>query len=159
MVSISIQNKPGFNVIGLKTWISGADNELFGDFWEKCHVESEIEQIHKFATKNNSVTNSEILGFSCTEKDPSVRSFYFYIAVETQVSENEGKYEVVNVKPYKWVIFSCEGNDLSALMECEMFAWKEWLPNNGTYIHENGPELEVYIEENKIEYWIPIREK
>ena len=44
-------------------------------------------------------------------------------------------------------------------LECEMFAWKKWLPNNGTYIHENGPELEVYFEENKIEYWIPIREK
>ncbi len=25
--------------------------------------------------------------------------------------------------------------------------------------HENGPELEVYFKENKIEYWIPIREK
>jgi len=36
--------------------------------------------------------------------------------------------------------------------------WKEWLPNNGLYEHDNGPELEVYFAENKIEYWVPIRE-
>jgi AraC family transcriptional regulator len=160
MVSISIQNKPEFNVIGLKTWISGTDNDLFGDFWKKCHANNEINQIRKFLTDNdNSVTKSVILGFSCIENDPNVRSFYFYIAAETQVNENKGRYEVVNVKPYKWAIFSSEGNDFSALMGCEMYAWKEWLPNNGIYIHENGPELEVYFEENKIEYWIPIREK
>lgn len=77
MVSLSIQNKPEFNVIGLKTWISGTDNDLFSDFWKKCHANSEIEQILKFATKNNnSVTNSVILGFSCTEKDANVRSFF-----------------------------------------------------------------------------------
>ena len=29
---------------------------------------------------------------------------------------------------------------------------------NGKYIHDNGPELEVYFNENKIEYWLPIRE-
>jgi len=160
MVSISLQDKPEFNVIGLKTWISGTDNVLFGAFWKKCHEDGEIEQIRKFITMNEeSVTKSAILGFSRTEKDPNVRSFYFYIAAETQVNENQGKYEVVNVKPYKWAIFSSEGNDISALIQCEMYAWTEWLPNNETYIHDNGPEMEVYFEENKIEYWIPIKEK
>jgi predicted transcriptional regulator YdeE len=35
----------------------------------------------------------------------------------------------------------------------------EWLPNNSLYEHDNGPELEVYFDENKIEYWLPIRRK
>jgi predicted transcriptional regulator YdeE len=44
-------------------------------------------------------------------------------------------------------------------MECEMYAWKNWLEENGKYIHDNGPELELYFSDNKIEYWLPIKEK
>ncbi len=40
-----------------------------------------------------------------------------------------------------------------------MHAWAEWLPNNSLYEHDNGPELEVYFDENKIEYGLPIRRK
>jgi AraC family transcriptional regulator len=160
MVSISIENKQGFNIIGVKTWIPGTDNNMFGEFWKKCHTDGIIEQISKFNIKKEiSVTKSAIIGFSCTEKDPNVRSFNFYIAVETNENENQGNYELLNVKPYRWAIFSSKGNDITALMECEMYAWKEWLPKNGTYIHDNGPEMEAYFQENKIEYWIPVREK
>lgn len=44
-------------------------------------------------------------------------------------------------------------------MECKMYAWKEWLPNNDLYKHDNGPEMEVYFDENKIEYRLPTRRK
>jgi AraC family transcriptional regulator len=160
MVSVSIQEKPRFNIIGVKTWIPGTDNNLFGEFWKKCHTNGTIEQISKFRINQEiSVTKSSILGFSDTEQDPSVRSFYFYVAVETNQIENQGNYEVLNVKPYRWAIFSSEGNDINSLMECEMYAWKEWLPCNGTYIHDHGLEMEIYFQENKIEYWIPVIEK
>lgn len=159
MVSVSIQNKGEFQVIGVKTWISGTDNSLFAAFWGNCQSEGLIEQITKFnKEKDSSITKSAILGLSCTEKDPSVRSFYFYIGVETNELKNQDKFEVLKVRPYTWAIFSNEGNDIHALMECEMYAWTDWLPNNGTYIHDNGPEIEVYFQENRIEYWIPIRE-
>lgn len=84
MVSIRIERKEAFNVIGAKTWLPGTDNNAFGEFWKRCHQEGDIEKIKKFNTmKESSQTKSAILGLSCTEKDPSVRSFYFYIAVET----------------------------------------------------------------------------
>ncbi len=159
MVSVSIQTKSEFHVIGVKTWISGADNSLFAEFWRKCHADGAIEQITKFnKEKESSVTKSAVLGLSCTENDPSVRSFYFYIGVETNEEKNQGYFEVVKVRSYTWAIFSSEGNDINALMDCEMYAWMDWLPKNDVYIHHNGPELEVYFQENKIEYWIPVRE-
>ncbi len=160
MVSIRIERKEAFNVIGAKTWIPGTDNNAFGEFWKRCHQEGDIEKIKKFNTmKKSSQTKSAILGLSCTEKDPSVRSFYFYIAVETDEISNQGEYEVYRVKPYEWAIFTCDGHDINALMECEMHAWAEWLPNNSLYEHDNGPELEVCFDENKIEYGLPIRRK
>ncbi len=159
MVSVHIQEKPEFNVIGVKTWIPGVDNNAFGEFWRKCQTEGKIAAIKKYEKKQEtSETRSEMIGLSCTEQDPSVRSFYFYVAVETDETENQGDLEIKQIRPYKWAIFSSEGSDITALMECEMYAWKEWLPNNGSYVHDNGPEMEVYFRENKIEYWIPVKE-
>ena len=158
MVSVNIQNKHEFNIIGAKVWISGTENQQFADFWKKCHTNGVIEQLSKFQIKNEkSVTNSTIIGLSSTEINPAIRKFYFYIAVETKEKNDQEIFEVKKIKPYKWAIFSSKGNDIDSLMKCEMYAWKEWLPNNGIYIHDNGPELEVYFQENKIEYWIPVR--
>lgn len=160
MVTVRLVSKEAFNIIGIKTWIPGTDNEVFGEFWEKSYKHGEVERIMKFSkNKENSCTKSTILGLSCTEKDPNIRSFYFYIAVETDEVSNQGKYEVYKVKPYEWAIFSSDGTGVDSLLESEMYAWKEWLPNNNLYEHDNGPEMEVYFDNNKVEYWLPIRRK
>ena len=110
--------------------------------------------------EDKSITKSTILGLSNTEKDPSIREFDFYIAVETDNKDTKNSnLETVIIKPFKWAIFSSEGNDINALMECEMYCWTQWLPNNEKYVHDYGPELEVYFSTNKIEYWIPITER
>ena len=40
-----------------------------------------------------------------------------------------------------------------------MYDWNEGLRNNSLFEHDNGPEMEVYFDYNKIEYWSPIRRK
>ena len=54
MVSIRIERKEAFNVIGAKTWIPGTDNNAFGEFWKRCHQEGDIEKIKKFNTMKES---------------------------------------------------------------------------------------------------------
>lgn len=158
MVSVRIERKANFNILGVKTWIAGTDNAAFGAFWEACRANGTIDSLRQFH-KPGGETSSAVLGLSCTEKDPSVRSFYFYIAVETTETAGQGALEVYPVGSYEWAIFSAAGSDVAALMQCEMHAWMEWLPDNGVYEHDNGPELEVYFAENKIEYWLPVRRK
>lgn len=156
MVTVRLESKKAFNIIGTKTWIS--DHNAFGEFWRKCHQEGDVGAIRKYhKNSDESQTQSAILGLSCTEKDPSIRNFYFFVAVETDEVSKQGKYEIHSVKPYKWAIFRSEGQDFDALMACEMYAWKVWLQSNGMYEHDNGPEIEAYFEENKIEYWVPVR--
>jgi AraC family transcriptional regulator len=160
MVSVCIDEKPAFRVIGVKTWIPDTDNSAFGEFWQKCHAEGAIAELRNFCKDPQaSQTQSVILGLSCTEKDPAVRSFDFYVAVETDEIQNQGRYKLRTVPSYRWAIFSSEGSGIEALMACEMYAWQEWLPGNGIYTHDLGPELEVYFQEDKIEYWIPVRKK
>jgi AraC family transcriptional regulator len=160
MVELEITNKSDLNIIGIKTWISGTNNKQFEEFWRKVKNENHFSKLKTYnKVGNNSQTKSTILGLSCTEKDPKVRSFWFFIGVETEHTENKYPYEMYHIKPYKWAIFRNIGNDINALLECEMYAWKEWLNTNGKYEHDFGPEMEVYFQENKIEYWLPIIEK
>jgi len=159
MVKVRIEKKDSFTICGVKTWISGTDNDLFAKFWEEQDANGTVQRVQKIARNAvESVTKSAILGLSDTEKDPAVRSFDFYIAAEVEQNHDliDTPFEKLDVKPYTWAIFSSEGTGIDALMDCEMYCWTQWLPENGTYVHDHGPELEVYFAENKIEYWIPV---
>jgi len=157
MVDVIITEKNEFEIIGKKIWIE--DFEQFGPFWEKTHKDGSIELLKKYnLDAKYSETKSSILGLSCTENDPNNRKFWFYIGVETKENIEINDFEKYKINAYKWAIFRSTGNDINALMECEMYAWKHWLVENKKYLHDNGPELEVYFNENKIEYWLPIRE-
>ena len=157
MVDVIIVEKKGFEIIGKKTWIDGFDQ--FGDFWGASHKDGSITSLAKYnSEKEFSETKSSIIGLSCTENDPYNRKFWFYIGVETKENVEITNFQKYKINAYKWAIFRTNGNDINALMECEMYAWKHWLVENGKYIHDNGPEMEVYFNENKIEYWLPIRE-
>jgi predicted transcriptional regulator YdeE len=158
MVHVEITRKDAFRVIGAKTWIGGeTDNSAFAAFWESSHEDGTIDLIRSHRKRGASVTNSDMIGLSCTENDPNVREFFFYVCAETDAQQPASGLEIREVGSYLWAIFSTEGTDIDALMECEIYAWKEWLPGNGAYEHDNGPEMEVYPAADRIEYWIPIR--
>ena len=165
MVKVRIEEKPIFRIIGRKTWISGTDNELFGEFWQKCGKEG-LFRIFETINKNKPglVTNSMVLGLSCVEKAPNNRSFYFYIAIESNEFLNGSDLEEYHVPACKWAIFENRGKMPNSLVESEMYAFKDWLPRS-KFIHSSAPEIEVYPpceggEENIMtEFWLPIKEK
>ena len=157
MIHVAITKKEAFRIIGVKTWIPGTDNQAFAEFWQASQRNGTIERITPYRKATDGITNSNMIGLSCTENNPTVREFFFFIGVETEQHEPVANLEMHDIDSYTWAIFSTEGSDIHALMACEMHAWKEWLPKNGEYCHDHGPEMEVYLPTNRIEYWIPIR--
>jgi AraC family transcriptional regulator len=61
-------------------------------------------------------------------------------------------------------VFENRGALPFALIDSEMYAFREWLPNSG-YDHANAPEMEVYPIDHStlggtlVEFWLPIRKK
>lgn len=152
MVKVRLENKPAFEVIGIKTWISKVED--FHNFWSKCHEDDTISTLKSLG--NHNVTGSLIFGVSRVENDPNNRDFFFYIA--TEYAENDNKnFETFTIPASQWAIFECKGDVSNALFEAEMYAFKEWLPSSG-YIHAKAPELEVYpVRDSQIvEFWLPI---
>lgn len=165
MVEVRIEKKPSFKIVGRKIWISGTDNELFGQFWENSEKNGLIENLKSLSkNKLDPILESNVFGVSCVEKDPNNRSFYFFIATESDICPEGMGLEEYEVLACEWAVFRNRGDIPGALVEAEMYAFMKWLPNS-KYEHANAPEMELYPpyndSENGIltEFWLPIRDK
>lgn len=158
MIKHRIENVPSFTVSGVKTRISGQNNEEFAEFWNRCDRDGTSEILKALSTdpKMNQ-THSRIMGVSRVEKDPADRAFDFYIASET---DGNNGLESFRIDGGEWAVFEGDGCDPAALIRAEMEAFLNWLPDSG-YIHDDRPEIEVYPDDTGIyvEFWMPVRRK
>jgi len=164
MSQFRIIERPAFEVIGKKIWISGQDNDLFGIFWEECKAEGLFgifEQINGFQL--GSQTNGVTLGISQVEKDPANRAFYYMIAIEKTKDDTDTGLECYQVPSSTWAVFECRGTAPASIVESEIYAFTQWLPASG-FVHAPAPEMEVYLEGNNgddyvCEFWLPVQRK
>lgn len=165
MIKHRIVEKPAFDVIGKKTWISGQNNELFGQFWVKCEEEELFERFEILSNHQpGQQTGGSLLGISCVEKDPINRAFYYMIAIEHPGIDSQ-ELELYNVPASRWAIFECIGEIPEAIVKSEIYAFTIWLPSSA-YEHAKAPEMEVYFpgndgmrEDSYCEFWLPITVK
>lgn len=153
MIEFRLETHDAFTVGGKRTWISGQDNSLFGRFWDACHADGTVDILKSLAKPE--ITNAPILGVSCVEKDPSNRAFDFFIAAEGAQAQG---YESYTVPGGTWAIFRNRGELPMALVNAEMYAFTQWLPESG-YVHAFAPELEVYPSDGSVEFWLPVMEE
>jgi len=166
MTQYRIVQRPAFQVVGKKTWISGPDNSLFGQFWERCTAEGLLEVFKQITCfQPGPHTGGVTLGVSCVEQDPARREFYYLIGIETPQDCTALGLESYQVPASRWAVFECHGKVPDAIVQAEMYAFTEWLPASG-YVHANAPEMEVYppesdgsSEDKTCEFWLPIRDK
>ena len=169
-IIVKIVDKPAFEVIGKKAWISGQDNELFGQFWVQCEQERLFERFEQLSgNRPGQQTGSSMLGISRVEADPTNRAFYYMIAIEAPATgapvSGAEDLERYCVPASRWAVFECVGKLPEAIVKSEMFAFMEWLPLS-EYAHARAPEMEVYFpgndgasEESYCEFWLPIVER
>jgi AraC family transcriptional regulator len=165
MIKCRIIEKPAFEVVGKKTWISGQDNNLFGQFWVQCQNEKLFELFEQLSDNQSGIqTKSSVLGISCVEKDPTDRAFHYMIAIEKPEKRSE-ELEIYYVPASRWAVFACVGKIPEAITKSEIYAFTEWLPSS-EYEHAKAPEMEVYFPENDgssdesyCEFWLPISQK
>jgi AraC family transcriptional regulator len=167
VIKVRIEEKPAFQIIGRKTWIGGTDDEAtFGRFWERCKQDGLLFVLDAIrgGRKPGPLTNGIYLGVSRVEKDPSNRSFFFYVGIESGTKPAEHRLEEVHVPASKWAVFENQGPMPQALVAAEMYAFTEWLPSS-SYVHAKVPEMEVYPPgdapqgSTPVEFWLPIAEK
>ena len=161
MVNYRLVERPAFEILGKKTWIAGQDNALFGQFWAKCQAEGLFQVFEALSgMQPGTQTHGVTLGVSCVEQDPTNRAFYYYIAIEKPPSDAPADLESRLVPASLWAVFEARGPIPDALVEAEMFAFSQWLPQSG-YVHAAAPEMEAYPPTDNdqapyCEFWLPI---
>jgi AraC family transcriptional regulator len=156
--------RPAFQVVGKKTWISGQDNTLFGRFWQQCQAEGLLERFEQLGgLRPGPQTGGVTLGVSCVEQDPSKREFHYLIGIEHP--EDVAGLETYPVPAARWAVFACHGKVPESIVQAELYAFMEWLPNS-PYVHAYAPEMEVYppgpggeSDDSYSEFWLPIADK
>lgn len=162
MTTLHVVDRPAFTVAGKKTWISGPDNEQFGEFWQRCRADGLLDRFNaiksRFCFNVGAQTNSGILGISRVERDPAIRSFHYMIAIEVPPGTDTGDLEVFEVPACTWAVVKVQGLLPGALVEAELYAFMQWLPQSG-FRHALAPEMEVYppyLDQSSCEFWLPV---
>lgn len=98
-----------------------------------------------------------------TDRDDS-RKFTYYIAVSSDVKEEDGREEYV-VPAATWAVFPCT---LDTIGKTEVAAISKWLPKSGYKALNKGyitgrmksqaPDIEYYGADGQIEVWIAVDE-
>jgi AraC family transcriptional regulator len=164
MVNYRLVERPAFEVIGRKGWIAGQDD--FSRLWEQYQAEGLMEVFSRIrGFRPGGHTGGATLGISRVEQDPGKRTFYYMIAVETPADCPPTDLESYRVPASQWAVFECHGKVPGAIVEAEMFAFMEWLPNS-PYVHALAPEMEVYpagsagdSDDSYCEFWLPVSRK
>jgi AraC family transcriptional regulator len=169
MTTVRIIQRPAFSIAGQKTWISGPDNQQFGQFWQQARAAGLFDAFDNLKRSSGAWagphTGAAVLGVSRVEQDPANRAFHYMIAIETGDLEPaqaaEAGLEAFEVPASTWAVFECHGKPPDSIVAAEMFAFMQWLPKSGCE-HALAPEMEVYpanAEETYCEFWLPVVKK
>ena len=163
-VRFHLFERPAFEVLGRKSWI--ADQEDFGRAWAQCQADGLMDVFQRISgLRPGEQTGGATLGISRVEQDPTVRTFYYMIAVEAPAGCPPTDLERYQVPAAQWVAFECHGKVPGSIVEAEMYAFVEWLPGSG-FVHAPAPEMEVYppgsagdSDDSYCEFWLPVERK
>jgi DNA gyrase inhibitor GyrI len=122
---------------------------------------------------NVTVRNLPAVHVACIRCPAQVDQGQFSQAIRESFQKVQGRVKGLGYDPYKMltigVIYQSAGQ-LShydccvqvpeAIVQAEMFAFMEWLPNSG-FEHAQAPEMEVYPNQGDeyCEFWLPIQPK
>lgn len=166
-----IEKKNCFKMIGVEKIISMLNEENFKEvpcFWQDSFQNGTVdrlEQLGKNAPHPGSKGLFPVNAIMCYEESEK-NTFPYLIGTFMPEKDIPDGYKVVEVPEHLWAIFTTEKyrqpNTSNIVQEVWKRIYAEWFPSTN-YEHAEGPELELYYEDEggfeHCEIWIPLKEK
>lgn len=140
-----ITEKPELKLIGIKKAFNSTNsNEGIPKFWD---------EIMKTADWANGLIKG-LYGL-CYEENGD--NFLYMIADDYDPQKKVPKhYEIITLPKCLYAIFPCKGKIPDAIQDTNTKIFSDWLPNCKDYKKKENYTLEVYLENDYTEIWIPI---
>lgn len=135
--------------------VNDVDNHDIPDFWDRSGKEGVFDELRKHTISN------DIYG-ACAPISKESEYFEYGIGMLYDGSTVPDGYRVWEVKPTKWAVFSCYGDNGDCIGEMWDRIFKEFLPGSD-YVMLDDLDFELYParsdEKLFCEIWIPVEKR
>lgn len=168
-MNVKIEEKLAFKMFGIERIISMENGQNFIDvpeFWQESFANGTVEKLEKASGIEANDDYEGVLPVHAvmSYKGTGDLSFPYMIGSLLLDKSNTTGYEIIEVPPTKWAIFSTEPYLVEHTTEHVQALWKaifsEWFPSSD-YEPATGARIEMYYKTKGAnefcEIWIPIR--
>ena len=160
-MKITVKDHPGFKIMGKRWTVSSRNGENFKvipTYWEGMMQDGSFRKLHASAPAEGDF-HGAVLGV-CFDTNATRQTFEYMIASElTEDMELPEDWETAEFSPARYAVFANQGSPLpQAIQATFKYIYETWFPEN-PYLPATGPELEVYLEDDAFEIWIPVQQK
>jgi len=153
-----IEEKPSFTIQGKRWQVSTRNGENFRvipDYWDTVMSDGSFARLMTAANPAG-LFEGNCLGV-CFDFDDEAQAFEYMIAVEGRVGEQGKDWEQKSFPAARYAIFANQGQPLSQHVQASFkFIYETWFPQSA-YVPADGPEMEVYLNDDAFEIWIPVK--
>lgn len=150
-----IQTK-AFKIVGKKIQTTMEGKKSYNDipvFWGNIQKSGEIPTL----LSRMNTPPFGLLGVSDYNPLLEENAFDYYIGVSSSI-EASADLETLEIPDTTWAVFPGNLGSPEGLQNFQKKIVVEWLPTSG-YQFAIGPDLEVYGNDNTVEFWIPVKKR
>lgn len=156
-MNYEITKKPSYRLVGKQWTVSTQNGENFRvipEHWSRVTKDGTMTALSKRAAKEG-LFSGACLGVA-VDFDDANEEFTYLIGVESDARDLPSDWHELVVDSMTYAVFKDQGYPLSgALKKTFNRIYQEWFPSTG-YERAVGPEVEVYLDDNRYEVWIPV---
>lgn len=156
-MEIHVEAKPAFRLIGKRWRVStkeGANFRIIPGYWDQVMEDGTFNALYEKALVEG-LFQGAILG-ACFNNNSEQQVFDYMIAVESDQEVLLPDWESHRVEANTYAIFKNQGSPLpQAIQATFKYIYEDWFAVN-PYHPGEGVEMEVYLEDNAFEIWIPV---
>ncbi len=164
-MNYQIEQWPAFKIAGIRKHISTADAfQIIPQIWDTAWKDGTMSKLLELFQKAD-YRPAGFIGMAIGGQWGNSEEMDYCIGVTNYVDHPSCNYvpvpegmEEMDLPQATWVIFNADGELPDAVQKIYKQFYMEWLPNSG-YQLEDLPAIETFMQDNRQEVWIAVKQK
>ncbi len=164
-MNYQIEQRPAFKIAGIRKNMATAEAfQIIPQIWDTAWEDGTMNRLMELLRKND-CRPAGFLGLAIGGQWGNSEDMDYCIGVTNYVDTLSCNYvpvpegmEEIEIPSVTWAVFNADGKLPDAVQKIYKQFYTEWLPNSG-YELEDLPAIESYMQDNRQEVWIAVKQK